>query len=277
MSETESTGICVGRKVAAAFSTLPNVEAVALGGSQVGGCVDPDSDIDLYVYTSSAIPVGDRETIAAKLGATKPEIGGAAFWDVADAWSDPESGLKVEAVYWETSWIEKMLDRVLVKHRPGNGYSTSHWYTIRNSMCLYDKSGWFATLQERSRGESPEELRHAIIAWNHPVLGKISESYRDQIAMAVRRDDSVSVNHRLTELLASYFDIVFALNRALHPGEKRLLELAVEHCAKIPTNMRAQVEKVLRSASSDHQTLIGAIDELIDGLDHLLLEEGFDV
>ena len=199
------------------------------------------------------------------------------FWDVGDVWHDLASGLEVEAIYWGTSWIEKMLDRVLVQHRASNGYSTSHWYTVRNSMCLVDKSGWFAALQERSQKAYPQELRRAIIARNHPVLRKIAPSYRNQIQKAIQRNDPVSVNHRLTELLASYFDVLFAVNRVLHPGEKRLLELAAERCAKIPANMRAQVEKVLKTAPSADQVLLSAVDELIDGLDRLLLEEGFDV
>ncbi len=275
MSEKESAGIRLGRKIAAAFSASPNVEAVALGGSQVSGPVDPDSDIDLYVYTSSPIPLPDREAILAKLGAAKPDLN-QTFWDVADAWCDAESGVEVEAIYWGTSWIEGMLDRVLVQHRASNGYSTSHWYTIRNSMSLYDRSGWFAALQERSRSPYPNQLRRAIIAGNHPVLRTIAPSYRNQIAKAIRRDDHVSINHRLAGLLESYFDVLFALNRVLHPGEKRLLKLAAERCAKVPANMRIQVEKVLCAASSPDQTLIAAIDELIDGLDRLLLEEGFN-
>ena len=55
-----------------------------------------------------------------------------------------------------------------------------------------------------------------------------------------------------------------------------MLELAAEHCAKVPTNMRTQVEKMLQAASSANQTLLAAIDELIDGLDRLLQEEEFD-
>ena len=40
--------------------------------------------------------------------------------------------------------------------------------------------------------------------------------------------------------------------------------------------MRTQVEKMLQAASSANQTLLAAIDELIDGLDRLLQEEEFD-
>jgi len=276
MNDREPLGMRLARRVAEGFSTLANVEAVALGGSQATGATDADSDVDTYVFITSPIPLPDREAIMADLGAVRPQLN-QTFWDVADGWHDAETGVSVEAVYWGTKWIEGMLDRVLVQHRPGNGYSTSHWYTIRNSVCLYDRGGWFAALQERSRQPYPEELRQAIIAWNHPVLRKISSSYVDQIRQAVTRNDLVSINHRLTELLAGYFDVVFALNRVLHPGEKRLPALAAERCAKAPANMRGQVENALRAAPSANQAFLAAIDELIDGLDRLLRQEGFDV
>ena len=276
MSVPESTQISLAREIAAAFGVLSTVEAVALGGSQVSGRVDAHSDIDVYVYTAGPIPLADRQAIVAKLGAVRPELN-QTFWDVADQGHDAATGIEVEAVYWRTTWIEGMLDRVLLRHQPGNGYSTSHWYTIRHSMCLHDKTGWFAALQQRSREPYPEELRRAIIARNHPVLSKITASYRNQIEKAIRRGDAVSVNHRLAELLASYFDVLFALNRVLHPGEKRLLEFAAERCAKIPANMRTQVQKVIRAASTEREAVMDEIDELIDALDRLLLEEGFDV
>jgi hypothetical protein len=198
-----------------------------------------------------------------------------AFWDVADAWVDARTHTEVEAVYWDTSWIERMLDRVLIKHRPSNGYSTAHWYTIRNSICLYDKAGWFAALQRRASQAYPEPLRQAIVAWNHQVLRGITASLVNQIRKAVKRHDLVSVNHRLAELLAGYFDIIFAVNRAVHPGEKRLLELAAEQCPRVPENMRVQVEKVLHAAASADETLVTLVNELMDGLDSLLLQEGF--
>lgn len=276
MIDRETPGIHLARRIAEAFCALPAVEAVALGGSHAAGQLDRDSDLDLYVYTTASIPVPDRKAIVERLGADRPEVN-QTFWEVGDGWHDADSGIEVEAVYWGTSWIEGMLERVLVQHRPSSGYTTSHWYTIRNSICLYDRKRWFGDLQERSRQPYPEQLRQAIVAWNHPVLRKITPSYRNQIDKAIRRNDLVSVNHRLAALLASYFDILFALNRVLHPGEKRLLELAAERCANVPANMAAQVERTLRAASVADHALIDLIDGLMDGLDRLLREEGFAV
>jgi hypothetical protein len=89
-------------------------------------------------------------------------------------------------------------------------------------------------------------------------------SYRHQIELALRRRDFVSVNHRVTALLASYFDILFAINEQPHPGEKRLVTYAEQLCAKRPAKLREQVERVVKEPS------INAIDELLDGLAPLI-------
>ena len=131
-------------------------------------------------------------------------------------------------------------------------------------------------LKEKSAVSYPEPLRQAIIAKNHPVLRRVIPSYLFQIEKAMRRNDLVSINHRVAALLASYFDVLFALNRLPNPGEKRLLQAASERCAKVPGEMVDQVEGVLRAVSLANQSLITKIEELIDGLDQLLLEQGFD-
>jgi hypothetical protein len=102
-------------------------------------------------------------------------------------------------------------------------------------------------------------------------------SYLHQIEYAVRRDDIVSVNHRVAALLASYFDIVFALNRALHPGEKRLLAFARRECALLPIEMDADVAAVLTAAGSASDTIVVHLARLLDRLDALLREAGFDL
>jgi hypothetical protein len=52
--------------------------------------------------------------------------------------------------------------------------------------------------------------------------------YLKQITTSIVRHDPVSLNHRIAAWLASYFDILFAINCRLHPGEKRLLTYAEE-------------------------------------------------
>jgi len=198
------------------------------------------------------------------------------FWDLNDAWVDAETGIEVDVMYWDTAWIEGQLDRVLIECQASLGYSTCHWHTVRNSSILYDRSGWLRRLKEKSTIPYPEALRRAIVAKNHAVLRRVMPSYLGQIKKAQQRHDLVSLNHRVAALLASYFDVLFALNRVPHPGEKRLLQKAVQLCDRVPQTMVQQMEEVLRATSAGEATLMGRLTALLDGLDGLLLDEGFD-
>ena len=99
-------------------------------------------------------------------------------------------------------------------------------------------------------------------------------AYANQLAKAARRGDLVSVNHRLTGLLASYFDVLFAVNRVPHPGEKRLVEAAVASCRRLPVGFADDVDDLLRTATADLAGLPARVDRLLDRLDELLRAEG---
>jgi len=199
------------------------------------------------------------------------------FWDLGDEWIDGPAGIEVDVIYWDTAWITEQIDRVLVHHQASVGYTTCLWNTVRNSLPLYDRGDWFARLQAQCQCPYPEPLQRAIIAKNYPILRDVIPAYLHQIEKALQRKDAVSVNHRVAALLASYFDVLFALNAVPHPGEKRLLEIATERCAKRPLEMREQVERVLRLAATEDMALIQVVNRLIDDLDALLLKEGFDL
>jgi len=268
--------LTLARELAAAFSAFPYVEAIAVGGSLASQAADAGSDIDLYVYTTSIIPLPAREAIVAQRGFSRADLN-LQFWDLGDEWIDAPTGIEVDVIYWDTAWITEQIDRVLVFHQASVGYTTCFWNTVRNSLPLYDCSGWFARLQVQCQCPYPEPLQRAIIAKNHPILRDVVPAYLHQIEKALQRRDAVSVNHRVAALLASYFDVLFALNAIPHPGEKRLLEIATERCVKRPPAMREQVEGVLRLAATENMALIQVVNRLIDDLDALLLKEGFDL
>ena len=120
---------------------------------------------------------------------------------------------------------------------------------------LVDRNGWFEALQQRVLGTRyPSELIQAVVAKNFPVLGPIISSYEDQIDSAFARQDIVSLIHRTAAWLASYFDIVFAVNRQYHPGEKRLLAQA----ARLPTSPANMVDDLTRVCAtvSDFQNCV---------------------
>jgi len=230
------------------FGALSNVQAIALADSQTTGFVDDHSDLDFYIYTTEPIPVNHRINMIKEIGASKVEFD-LQFWDLNDAWIDSDSGIEVDMIYWDIAWIETQIERVLIRHQASVGYSTCFWHTVLISKLLFERENWFTNLQSKCLHPYPEGLRDAILAKNHPILRNVSQSYYEQIKNAIERNDLISINHRLSALFASYFDVLFALNFMPNPGEKRVLDYALKACSKVPENLRIQVEEVLGSAT----------------------------
>jgi hypothetical protein len=267
--------LALAQSIAAAFAPLPQVAAIALAGSQTSGASDETSDLDIYVYTRAEIPLDVRSVVAAKRNARRVEVGNDE-WGSGDEWIDGESGRGIDLMYFGTIWMETQLDQILVQHQASLGYTTAFWSTVQRSVPLYNRDGWLANMQERANEPYPEPLRRAIIAKNYPVLRTKTSAYLHQLEKAFARQDRVSLNHRLAALLASYFDILFALNRVPHPGEKRLVHYARELCPLSPEGMEAQLEALLCAQSIDwaDDRLLREVSALIDGLDSLLRAEG---
>ncbi len=84
------------------------------------------------------------------------------------------------------------------------------------------------------------------------------------------------MQHRLTSLLASYFDILFALNRLPHPGEKGQMTAARQYCSRLPERMEQDIQQLLLASALPDQwpSLLPTMDTLLDHLDALLETEG---
>lgn len=267
MDDAKRAPLELAAEVAARYAAFSQVEAVALAGSQTSGGAGADSDLDLYVYLHAELSVSARADVAT-LKAERAEVDNH-FWEPGDEWV--EAGTGIDVMFRTKAWIEGELERVLVRHEASVGYTTCFWHNVLTSHPLYDRQGWFAVLQEGARQPYPEPLRRAIVAKNHPILRGAISSYLRQLEKAVARGDLISVNHRVAALLVSYFDILLAVNRLPHPGEKRLLTYAERRGKYLPEGMRGGVEALVLAPVSEVSM---RASELLDGLDALLLAEG---
>jgi len=261
-------------EVVRCLAATPSVAAVALVGSRVAGGADPGSDFDIFVYMRD--DVGEvRSRMADDLAdpAAWRSVGETAFGD-GDVWRLRDSGDWLDLMYWPTAWGEGQLRRVLVEHTASMGYSTAFWRSIRDARPLYERDGWHAELQARARQPYPEPLCRNIVRLNHPYLRDHPFSYRHQAAKAIERHDIVSVNHRVAAWLASYVDIVFAINHVLHPGEKRLLEHLARECPILPDGLASSVDRLVRVAGRAEPAVLDDMDRMVDGLECVLRREG---
>jgi hypothetical protein len=256
------------------YRSYPQVEAIGLAGSLASGAsTDRASDIDLCVYITSPIPLEARLAVVEQAGGASRASMDLDFWGPGDEWFDARTGIEVDVVYWDILWMEEMLDSVLNRHQPALGYTTAFWHTIRSTRILFDRTGWLGRIRQECDRPYPEPLRQAIITRNLAVLDEVIPAYLNQVEKAARRGDLVSVNHRVAALLASYFDILFAYNRVLHPGEKRLVEHAKRLCQRLPDHMAEQVNTVLRAAGQEGDQVVVEARRLVEGVEELVRSE----
>jgi len=258
----------LARRLAERYAAMPTVEAVALGGSRATGGADASSDLDLYVYARGEVPAGVRASVA-RAGGERLELDNR-FFEPGDEWVDAASGIHVDVMFRTTGWIKDQLDRVLVRHEASVGYSTCLWHNVREAVPLHDRAGWYAALAARAGAPYPEPLRRAIVAKNLPLLRRNLSSFLSQLERALVRGDAAAVNHRAAAFLASGFDVLFAVNRVLHPGEKRLVPYAEATCPLRPEGLRDLAVGVARAGPD----VVARADALARGLEEIAREEG---
>ena len=157
--------------------------------------------------------------------------------------------------------FEKMVSSVVIDCIPWNGYTTCMWHNLITSQIVLDKNGKLNKIQEKYRIPYPSELKENIISNNLKLLNGMLPSFDMQIKKAENRGDLVSVNHRITEFLASYFDIIFALNEMTHPGEKRMQSICSKECNILPRNFDENLNRLF--AGMFREKISSVIKEMI--------------
>ena len=223
------------------FSAIAQVEAIALGGSRATGRHDETSDYDVYIYLTAPVSEDIRRSILEKYCAYM-EISNT-FWELEDDVT-LKSGVDMDIIYRNLEDFRSSVSAVVDDCIPWNGYTTCMWHNLITSRTLFDRKGRLSALQETYRVPYPRQLKENIISRNLNLLSGMLPSFDGQIAKAEKRWDLVSVNHRVAEFLASYFDILFALNEMTHPGEKRVQQICSAQCRILPAHFDENLNRL---------------------------------
>lgn len=249
------------------LSALAQVEAMALGGSRAGAHYDEKSDYDLYVYITGPVQEEVRRPILEKC-CSYMEIGNH-FWEYEDNCT-LKNGIDIDILWRDLDDFTAGVANVVEKHQPSNCYTTCMWHNLKTCRILYDRDGRLSAARKRFDVPYPEVLKRNIIDRSMKLLRGTMPAFDGQIAKAVRRGDRVSINHRVTEFLASYFDVLFALNAQTHPGEKRLVSLCRESCPILPAGFEENLESLFDHMGMDAQKVPGDIERIIAELENIL-------
>jgi len=254
--------VCMIDTIINEYKGFSQVRAIAIGGSSTAKTSDKLSDIDTYVFVNQDIPVSEREKLVKKYS-SKYEVGGEYFGS-GDEYFVDKLGLQFDVMFWNTTWFEGVVENVWEKHYPSNGYTTCFLYTLKNFDIKYDRDGWLKNLQDKLETPYPKELQQNIIKRNMMLMkDKPFASYYEQIEKAVKRGDENSISHRISAFMASYFDVIFAKNKLLHPGEKRLVQFALKNCGILPEDFEENISKLFNSANVNKPEILAIMTENI--------------
>lgn len=223
------------------FAKLSEIEAIALGGSRAGEDYDEKSDYDVYLYTTAPIDENVRRELLSKY-CSYMEISNS-FWELEDDCT-LKNGIDIDILYRNLDDFTADVASVVEGCNARTGYTTCMWHNLITCKIICDKSGRLQKVKDRFAVSYPEQLRQNIIDKNMKLLSSMLPSYDGQIKKAVNRGDLISINHRTSAFFESYFDILFALNRLTHPGEKRLVELCKKNCEVLPDNFEENIHKL---------------------------------
>jgi hypothetical protein len=149
------------------------------------------------------------------------------------------------------------------------------WHNLLTCKIVCDKRGRLQSAKDRFSVPYPDELRNNIIRRNTNLLYNAMPAYSLQLKKANGRNDRVSVVHRTAAFLESYFDVIFALNRLTHPGEKRLVGLCAQNCKLLPERFEENLNRLFDDMLTHSDRLTDDLDDIISELKSVLTREGF--
>ncbi len=247
------------------FKGLKEVNAFTIGGSRATGRSDEKSDYDVYIYINQAISEEIRTQILEK-HCSYMEIGNH-YWELEDNCT-LNNGIDIDIIYRDLEQFKGEIKSVVDDHISHNGYTTCMWHNLVTAQIIFDKTGELTSLKKSYQRSYPQELKKNIIGQNIRLLSGVLPSYDLQIKKAIERKDLVSINHRVTEFLASYFDIIFALNEMTHPGEKRQMSICLEQCKLLPLNFEKNLNRLFYSMF-DGEVVNQVINDIVLEIKHL--------
>lgn len=253
------------------LAKLDCVEAIALGGSRAGEVYDEKSDYDVYVYVTAPIDETFRKQMLSE-SCSYMEIGNH-FWEYEDN-CVLNSGIDIDILYRDLNDFSRGIEEVVINCRVSNAYTTCMWHNLLNCKILFDRNGRLKAAKERFTIPYPLRLKKAIIKRQLSLLDSSMPAYKTQIKKAVLRGDLVSINHRVTEFMASYFDLLFAVNEKTHPGEKRLIQLCKNNCAILPADFEENIKTLFSHMYREGEQLkvIDDIDRIISSVKEIVSE-----
>lgn len=235
---------------------------IALGGAHAKGVDDPESDIDLYVFARNILPSDERHKLCENFGVDSTTL---------TAWGDDAEfiqagtdfyfqGKKIECWFRNIDYIDAIIAECqagIVKHSlltwTVMGFYNHCTLSDLHNMCpLDDPHGVLARWQSEV-GVYPPKLREAIIS----RYTRAAQFWPDNFhyKSAVERDDAIYTAGIVQQVIHNLIQVVFALNQAYFPGDKKLV-VAMSHLAIKPERFTERIHQLLFPGANPNPAML---------------------
>jgi hypothetical protein len=246
---------------------IPEIEAISIGGSRATNNFDSKSDYDVYLYCKGSIDENIRRNILSKY-CKYIEISNH-FWELEDNCTLNDD-IDIDILYRNIDDFDKTLNYVVNECNPYNGYTTCMWHNLLTCKIVYDRDLRLTNLKNKYNIPYPKSLKENIISNNLKLLRNTLPAYNLQIRKALNREDIISISHRSSAFMESYFDIIWALNELTHPGEKRLIQLCLKHCKILPNNFEQNLNEYFKNLYVNYEKAYAILETIIKELELIL-------
>lgn len=244
------------------LSELKEVRAIALGGSRATNLYQKDSDYDLYIYLDNDIEEDRRKKVIDPYVSYMEYSN--AFWELEDD-GVLKSGVEIELIYRKVEEFQNSVKECSISI----GYSTCFIDNVLSSVILYEKDEYLTILKKDLKESFHDDCFKEIIDFNYPLIKDRIPALLNQYNKASKRNDYHSINHRLAEYFAIYYDIIYAINKEFHKGEKRMMEIT-EKFEFLPSNSSTLIKEVYENAFSNKEISRTALKKLSENLEDLI-------
>lgn len=260
------------RRLVVALTSVPGVEAVALGGSRARCTATAESDYDIGLYYRSSRPI-DVATLAKVVAvlddrgasAEVTPLGGWGPWIDGGGWL-PIGGVHVDLLYRDVDRVAAAIDdahggKVERFYQPGHPHAflpTIYMGEVALARVLHDPTGALAGLQSRTK------------PYPTALAGAIRKSFEWEATFAIANARKSLDRRDVSYLAGCVFRAVsclcqtlFALNGAWLLNEKGAVA-AVDGLARKPVDFGARVTAVYADlGSSAHAAALERLEALV--------------
>lgn len=228
---------------------------IALGGSHAKGTADAHSDVDVYLFADAFLPAARRvERVTAQLG----DAARAVSWGADEPFTEGGTDFSVDGVLVEC-WLRRATSveatiadcvqgRVRRKHRAWTAMGFFDHVALGDvhAMRIVDDPAGMLARWKAMVSTYPEPLRDTILRRFMAEAAFWPEN--PHYLGAVERGDVIYASAIVQQTTQALIQVVFALDRAWFPGEKKLAD-ALAKLPSAPRDFAARLQNVLCSGA----------------------------